>query len=321
MGDYILEVENLVKHFPVKSGSRKVVHAVDGVSIRIERGRTLGLVGESGCGKSTLARTIVRIYDPTAGRILIDGADIAALSQRQLKPIRKKIQMIFQDPFASLNARMTVKDIIAEPLRVHQIGAAGRERDEMVYEMLAKVGLERAHASRYAHEFSGGQRQRIGIARSLILHPEIIICDEPISALDVSIQAQVVNMLISFQQELGLTYLFIAHDLSMVRYVSDDVGVMYVGKLVEFSSGNELYKNPLHPYTQGLIQSAPAANPEAARVKKSIPIEGDIPSPISPPPGCRFHTRCRYASPRCKTEEPAMRDLGAGHWAACHILG
>jgi oligopeptide transport system ATP-binding protein len=228
--------------------------------------------------------------------------------------------MIFQDPFASLNARMTVKEIIAEPLRVHQIGAAGRERDGLVYEMLAKVGLERAHANRYAHEFSGGQRQRIGIARSLILHPEIIICDEPISALDVSIQAQVVNMLIAFQQELGLTYLFIAHDLSMVRYVSDDVGVMYLGKLVEFSSGPQLYQNPLHPYTRGLIQSAPAANPQAARAKKSVPIEGDIPSPLDPPPGCRFHTRCQYASPRCKTEEPEMKDLGAGHWAACHLL-
>jgi oligopeptide transport system ATP-binding protein len=321
MEDYILEVENLVKHFPVKGGGRKVVHAVDGVSLRIKRGCTLGLVGESGCGKSTLARTIIRIYDPTSGSIRIDGIDIARLSQGRLKPIRKKIQMIFQDPFASLNARMTVKDIIAEPLRAHQIGGNVRERDEMVYEILAKVGLERGHANRYAHEFSGGQRQRIGIARSLILHPEIIICDEPISALDVSIQAQVVNMLIAFQQELHLTYLFIAHDLSMVRYVSDDVGVMYLGKLVEFASGNELYQKPLHPYTRALIQSAPAANPEAARNKKSIPIEGDIPSPIAPPPGCRFHTRCKYAAARCKTEEPVLRDAGGGHWAACHFLG
>jgi oligopeptide transport system ATP-binding protein len=320
MDDYILEVENLVKHFPVKGGGKRVVHAVDGVSLRIKRGMTLGLVGESGCGKSTLARTIIRIYDPTGGKILLDGRDIAKLSQQQLKPVRKKIQMIFQDPFASLNARMTVKDIIAEPLRVHQIGETVKEQDELVYEILAKVGLERAHANRYAHEFSGGQRQRIGIARSLILRPEIIICDEPISALDVSIQAQVVNMLIAFQRELGLTYLFIAHDLSMVRYVSDDVGVMYLGKLVELSSGAELYRSPRHPYTQGLIQSAPAANPEAARNKKSVPIEGDIPSPISPPPGCRFHTRCRYAMARCKTEEPEMKDAGSGHWAACHLL-
>jgi oligopeptide transport system ATP-binding protein len=321
MDDYILEVKNLVKHFPVKGGGRRVVHAVDGVSLRIKRGATLGLVGESGCGKSTLARTIIRIYDPNSGEILIDGRDIANLSQRQLKPVRKKIQMIFQDPFASLNARMTVKDIIAEPLQVHRIGKTKRERDELVYGILAKVGLERAHANRYAHEFSGGQRQRIGIARSLILHPEIIICDEPISALDVSIQAQVVNMLFAFQREFRLTYLFIAHDLSMIRYVSDDVGVMYLGKIVEFSSGDELYKNPQHPYTQGLIQSAPAVNPEAARKKKSIPIEGDIPSPISPPPGCRFHTRCRYAAPRCKTEEPELKETGAGHWAACHLLG
>jgi oligopeptide transport system ATP-binding protein len=320
MDDYILEVENLVKHFPVKGGGKRVVHAVDGVSLKIKRGMTLGLVGESGCGKSTLARTIIRIYDPTGGKILLDGRDIAHLSQRQLKPVRKKIQMIFQDPFASLNARMTDKDIIAEPLRVHQIGETVKEQDELVYEILAKVGLERAHANRYAHEFSGGQRQRIGIARSLILRPEIIICDEPISALDVSIQAQVVNMLIAFQRELGLTYLFIAHDLSMVRYVSDDVGVMYLGKLVELSSGAELYRAPRHPYTQGLIQSAPAANPEAARNKRSVPIEGDIPSPISPPPGCRFHTRCRYAAARCKTEEPEMKDTGAGHWAACHLL-
>ncbi|MDR1948437.1 MAG: ATP-binding cassette domain-containing protein [Spirochaetaceae bacterium] len=319
MKDYILEVENLVKHFSVKGGGGKVVHAVDGVSLRIKRGRTLGLVGESGCGKSTLARTIIRIYDPTAGKIWIDGRDIANLSQRQLKPVRKKIQMIFQDPFASLNARMTVKDIIAEPLRAHQIGETSRERDELIYEILAKVGLERGHANRYAHEFSGGQRQRIGIARALILRPEIIICDEPISALDVSIQAQVVNMLLAFQRELQLTYLFIAHDLSMVRYVSDDVGVMYLGKLVEFSSGSGVYQNPLHPYTQGLIQSAPAANPEAARNKKNIPIEGDIPSPISPPPGCRFHTRCKYAAARCKTEEPVLKDAGDGHWTACHL--
>jgi oligopeptide transport system ATP-binding protein len=315
---YVLEVENLVKHFPVKGGGGKVVHALDGVSFKIRRGRTLGLVGESGCGKSTLARTVIRVYDPLSGKILIDGRDIAGLSRRQLKPIRKKIQMIFQDPFASLNPRMTVKEIIAEPLRVHQIGRRGRERDELVYDMLAKVGLERSHANRYAHEFSGGQRQRIGIARSLILRPEIIICDEPISALDVSIQAQVVNMLIAFQRELQLSYLFIAHDLSMVRYVSDDVGVMYLGKLVEFSSGGDVYQHPLHPYTQGLIQSAPAASP--ARARKSAPLEGDIPSPINPPPGCRFHTRCRYAGPRCKTEEPAMRDLGGGHWAACHLL-
>jgi oligopeptide transport system ATP-binding protein len=316
----ILRVENLVKHFPVKGGGKRVVHAVDGISIQIKRGLTLGLVGESGCGKSTLARTIIRIYAPTAGSIYLDGQNIAGLSQGQLKPIRKKIQMIFQDPFASLNARMTVKDIIAEPLRAHRIGSPA-EQEERVYAMLAKVGLERAHANRYAHEFSGGQRQRIGIARSLILQPEIIICDEPISALDVSIQAQVVNMLKTFQEELGLTYLFIAHDLSMVRYVSDEVGVMYLGKLVELAGGDELYKNPQHPYTQGLIRSAPAANPALARMKKNIPIEGDIPSPINPPPGCRFHTRCAFARKICKEQEPPLTDRGAGHFTACHLLG
>jgi oligopeptide transport system ATP-binding protein len=315
----ILKVENLVKHFPVKGGGKRMVHAVDGISLGINRGLTLGLVGESGCGKSTLARTIIRIYPPTSGGIYLDGQNIASLSQRRLKPIRKKIQMIFQDPFASLNARMTVKDIIAEPLRAHRIGTP-QEQGDRVFEMLAKVGLERAHANRYAHEFSGGQRQRIGIARSLILHPELIICDEPISALDVSIQAQVVNMLKNFQEELGLTYLFIAHDLSMVRYVSDDVGVMYLGKLVELAACDELYKNPRHPYTQGLIRSAPASSPAQARMKKSIPIEGDIPSPISPPPGCRFHTRCGYAQGICKAEEPPLKDWGAGHFTACHLM-
>jgi oligopeptide transport system ATP-binding protein len=315
----ILRVENLVKHFPVKGGGKRVVHAVDGISIGIRRGLTLGLVGESGCGKSTLARTIIRIYAPDSGRVYLDGRDIAPLSQGQLKPIRKKIQMIFQDPFASLNARMTVKDIIAEPLRAHGIGAP-REREERVFEMLARVGLERAHANRYAHEFSGGQRQRIGIARSLILRPELIICDEPISALDVSIQAQVVNMLKNFQDEWGLTYLFIAHDLSMVRYVSDEVGVMYLGKLVELAGGDEIYRHPRHPYTQGLIRSAPAANPEEARKKKAVPIEGDIPSPLAPPTGCRFHTRCGYARGICAEAEPPLKDGGGGHFAACHLL-
>ncbi|MDR2029520.1 MAG: ATP-binding cassette domain-containing protein [Treponema sp.] len=320
MEDPVLKVENLVKHFPVKGGGKGVVHAVDGISIQIKRGLTLGLVGESGCGKSTLARTIIRIYAPTSGNIYLDGQNIASLSQRQLKPIRKKIQMIFQDPFASLNARMTVKDIIAEPLRAHRLGTP-QEQEERVFEMLAKVGLERAHANRYAHEFSGGQRQRIGIARSLILHPELIICDEPISALDVSIQAQVVNMLKNFQEELGLTYLFIAHDLSMVRYVSDEVGVMYLGKLVELAGCDELYKNPRHPYTQGLIRSAPASSPALARLKKSVPIEGDIPSPLSPPPGCRFHTRCGYAREICQAQEPPLEDRGGGHFTACHFSG
>ena len=315
----MLEVKDLTKHFP--AGKRQVVHAVDGVSFRVEKGRTLGLVGESGCGKSTCARTIIRIYEPTSGQIIIDGQNIESLSNRQLKPIRKKVQMIFQDPYASLNARMTVRDIIAEPLLAHGIGATAKERDELIYAMLDKVGLSKEHAARYAHEFSGGQRQRIGISRALILQPDIVICDEPISALDVSIQAQVVNLLRDIQNESGLTYLFIAHDLSMVRYVSDDVGVMYLGKLVELCGADEIYQNPLHPYTQGLLDSIPIPSPKLAREKQSSSIEGDIPSPISPPSGCRFHTRCKHAKPVCSQQEPQMHDAGAGHLVACHLYG
>ena len=318
----VLEVRDLTMHFPAPGkrvdGKRPVVHAVDGVSFSIARGRTLGLVGESGCGKSTCARTIIRIYDPTAGEIRLLGQNIESLSQKQLKPLRKKIQMIFQDPYASLNARMTVRDIVAEPLSAHGIGTE-RERTEQVYEMLAKVGLSKEHANRYAHEFSGGQRQRIGISRALILHPDVVICDEPISALDVSIQAQVVNLLKDIQDEWGITYLFIAHDLSMVRYVSDDVGVMYLGKLVELSESGEIYAHPLHPYTQGLLASIPIPSPKLARSKQEVSIEGDIPSPIAPPTGCRFHTRCKYATPRCAEEEPCMRDVGGGHLVACHL--
>lgn len=317
----MLEVKNLTKHFPVKGSKKQVVHAVDGVSFSIERGKTLGIVGESGCGKSTCARTIIRIYDPTAGEIIMDGQNIEGMSQHALKPLRKKIQMIFQDPYASLNARMTVYDLIAEPLRAHGVGATRKERDELVYEMIAKVGLSKEHANRYAHEFSGGQRQRIGISRALILQPDIVICDEPISALDVSIQAQVVNLLKDIQNESGITYLFIAHDLSMVRYVSDDVGVMYLGKLVELCGADEIYKNPLHPYTQGLLASIPIASPRLARAKQQSSIEGDIPSPINPPSGCRFHTRCKHATERCSQQEPLLRDVGAGHQVACHLYG
>lgn len=317
----MLEVKDLTKHFPVKGSKKQVVHAVDGVTFSVEKGRTLGLVGESGCGKSTCARTIIRIYDPTSGEIKIDGQNIEGLSQRALKPVRQKIQMIFQDPYASLNARMTVYDIIAEPLLAHRTSLGKKERDELIYEMLAKVGLSKEHANRYAHEFSGGQRQRIGISRALILHPEIVICDEPISALDVSIQAQVVNLLKDFQEESGITYLFIAHDLSMVRYVSDDVGVMYLGKLVELCNADEIYAKPLHPYTQGLLDSIPIPSPKLAREKKDSSIEGDIPSPINPPSGCRFHTRCKHAKPICAEREPLMRDVGAGHFVACHLYG
>lgn len=313
----MLEVRNLTKHF--KTGNRQVVHAVDGVNLTLKKGRTLGLVGESGCGKSSCARTIIRMYEPTSGQILLDGEDITGLSQKQLKPYRKKMQMIFQDPYASLNARMTVRDIIAEPLVAHGIVKKKEQSNEIVYPMLERVGLTKEHANRYAHEFSGGQRQRVGIARALILQPELVICDEPISALDVSIQAQVINLLKDFQEEKGVSYLFIAHDLSMVRYVSDDVGVMYLGQLVEVCESNEIYKNPLHPYTKGLLGSIPIANPKLAKQKEKSSIEGDIPSPIKPPSGCRFHTRCPYATQACSESVPQMKDTGGGHMVACHL--
>ena len=315
----LLRVENLTKHFPVSGG--KVVHAVDDVSFTISEGKTLGLVGESGCGKSSCARTVIRIYDPTSGRIVLDGEDITDLSQKQLLPHRRKMQMIFQDPYASLNARMTVQDIVAEPLRAHKICKSKAEEREMVADMLNRVGLNQDHASRYAHEFSGGQRQRIAIARALILQPKLVICDEPISALDVSIQAQVVNMLRTFQEEQGLTYLFIAHDLSMVRYVSDDVGVMYLGQLVEKCETDEIYAHPLHPYTQGLLSSVPIPDPVLARKKENAGIAGDIPSPIDPPAGCRFHTRCPFAEKRCSTEIPDFKEASPGHFVACHLVG
>ena len=313
----ILEVKDLTKHF--KAGKKQIVHAVDGISFTLERGKTLGLVGESGCGKSSCARTIIRMYDPTAGQIILDGTDITNMKQKELMPYRKKMQMIFQDPYASLNARMTVRDIIAEPLLAHNLVKSKEEANALVYPMLERVGLTKEHANRYAHEFSGGQRQRVGIARALILEPQLVICDEPISALDVSIQAQVINLLKDFQEEKGLSYLFIAHDLSMVRYVSDDVGVMYLGQLVEMSEADEIYKNPLHPYTKGLLGSVPIANPKLARQKEKSSIEGDIPSPINPPSGCRFHTRCPYAAPECSQVKPELVDVGGGHKVACHL--
>ncbi len=311
----ILEVTDLTKHF--KAGRKQVVHAVDGVSFTLQRGKTLGIVGESGCGKSTCARTVIRMYDVTGGRVVLDGTDITKMKQKELKPLRRKMQMIFQDPYASLNARMTVYDIIAEPLQAHGLVHSKSETDELIYPMLERVGLTKEHANRYAHEFSGGQRQRVGIARALILQPELVICDEPISALDVSIQAQVINLLRDYQEEQEISYLFIAHDLSMVRYVSDDVGVMYLGEMVEISSSDEIYKHPLHPYTQGLLGSIPIANPKLARQKKKSSIEGDIPSPIDPPSGCRFHTRCPYAKQECAEETPQLEDVGNGHLVAC----
>lgn len=313
----MLEVKHLTKHF--KINAKQLVHAVDDVSFTLEKGKTLGLVGESGCGKSSCARTIIRMYDPTGGQIFLDGQEITNLNQKQLKPFRKKMQMIFQDPYASLNARMTVRDIIAEPLMAHGIIKRKDQANDLVYPMLERVGLTKEHANRYAHEFSGGQRQRVGIARALILQPELVICDEPISALDVSIQAQVINLLKDFQEEKGVSYLFIAHDLSMVRYVSDDVGVMYLGQLVEVCEADEIYQHPLHPYTKGLLGSIPIANPKLARLKEKSSIEGDIPSPIHPPTGCRFHTRCPYAKDICSQQMPELKDVGSGHKVACHL--
>ena len=314
----VLEVSHLKKYF--NAGRHQIVHAVDDVSFTLERGKTLGLVGESGCGKSTCARTVIRMYDVTDGKVVLDGTDITKMSQKELKPLRRKMQMIFQDPYASLNARMTVRDIIAEPLIAHGIVSRKSEANDLVYSMLDRVGLTREHANRYAHEFSGGQRQRVGIARALVLQPDVVICDEPISALDVSIQAQVINLLKDYQEEKGTSYLFIAHDLSMVRYVSDDIGVMYLGQLVELGNGEEVHFHPLHPYTKGLLGSVPVANPKLARQKEKSSIEGDIPSPIHPPQGCRFHTRCPYAKEICSREAPQMMDAGGGHKVACHLF-
>lgn len=315
----MLEVQNLVKHFPVHGIGRKVVHAVEGVSFAIPQGQTFGLVGESGCGKSTVARTVMRIYEPTSGSVLLDGQDISRLSEKELKPIRKKIQMIFQDPYSSLNARMKVRDIVAEPLMVHQLFTSQAEITEAVASMLGQVGLGRQHMNRYPHEFSGGQRQRIGIARALIMNPEVLICDEPISALDVSIQAQVVNLLKSIQKEKNISFLFIAHDLAMVRYVSHLVGVMYLGRIVEKCGSKEIYLKPLHPYTKGLLDSIPSPRPFTGHAGKEVSIEGDIPSPVSPPPGCAFHTRCRHAMAVCREATPCLKEVEKGHEVACHL--
>lgn len=313
--EQVLTIDSLKMHFPVKG--RGIVRAVDGVNLTIARGETLGLVGESGCGKSTVARCVTRIYEPTEGRIELRGKDITKLSPKQLKPYRRQMQMVFQDPYASLNPRMTVADIIAEPLRTHGIGKPAQWQ-EQVSEMLERVGLGREHMNRYPHEFSGGQRQRIGLARAFIMQPDLVIADEPISALDVSVQAQVVNLMMDFHDEQGISYLFIAHDLSMVRYISDRVGVMYLGQLVELCPSEEIYAHPAHPYTKALLQSVPIADPDAQR--EAVALEGDIPSPLNPPTGCRFHTRCPHAMPRCREEVPTMREIAPGHTAACHLL-
>ncbi len=316
----MVEVQGLVKHFKVPGKRHAVVHAVDGVDFAIMKGETFGLVGESGCGKSTVARTIARMYKPTGGKIILDSSDISAMSERELKPLRRKMQMVFQDPYSSLNPRMTVLNLVAEPLIAQGIVQKAREAYDQVVTMLREVGLSADHCRRYPHEFSGGQRQRISLARALILEPELLICDEPISALDVSIQAQVINLLQRFKTEQLLTYLFIAHDLSMVRYVSDTVGVMYLGKMMELCDGEEIYRNPMHPYTRGLLAAVPVPDPAVAKGRSStVAIRGDLPSPISPPTGCRFHTRCKEAMEICSLVEPPLCDIEAGHYVSCHL--
>jgi oligopeptide transport system ATP-binding protein len=321
--EVLLSVKNLKKHFVVKKSMLgrplKTVHAVDDISFDIYKGETFGLVGESGCGKSTTGRTIVRLYKPTDGDIEFEGNDIGHMKERELKPLRKKVQMIFQDPYASLNTRMTVTDIIGEGIDTHKL-LSGQARQERIYNLLERVGLKREHASRYPHEFSGGQRQRIGIARALAINPDLIVCDEPISALDVSIQAQVVNMLDDLQKELGLTYLFIAHDLSMVRYISDRIGVMYLGKMMEIAETDPLYEEPLHPYTKALLSSIPLPDPEANKKNQRIILEGDVPSPINPKPGCRFAARCRYCEELCTKEDPELTEVKPGRFVACHFV-
>jgi oligopeptide transport system ATP-binding protein len=320
----LLRVENLTKHFPITRGiiiQRQVgaVQAVDKVSFDIRQGETLGLVGESGCGKSTTGRTILQLHRATAGKVYYRDTDLTELKGEPLRRARRDMQMIFQDPYASLNPRLTVGNIIGEPLEVHNIGTR-QERRERVQELLKLVGLSPHYINRYPHEFSGGQRQRIGVARALALQPEFIVCDEPISALDVSIQAQVVNLLEELQEKFGLTYLFIAHDLSMVRHISDRTAVMYLGKVVELASRDELYANPLHPYTQALLSAVPIPDPSKESKRQRIILEGDVPSPVNPPSGCRFHPRCPLAIDVCKQVEPEWRDVGSDHWVACHVV-
>jgi oligopeptide/dipeptide ABC transporter ATP-binding protein len=316
----LLEVSNLIKHYPVRSGILRrnvgAVHAVDGVSFTVGVGETLGLVGESGCGKSTVARSILRLVEPTGGSIRLNGLDITHLGKAALRPHRRSMQIIFQDPFASLNPRMTAGDIVGEPLSVHRL-ATGNERRERIAELFEQVGLRPDQMHNYPHQFSGGQRQRICIARALSLGPDLIVCDEPVSALDVSIQAQVINLLIDLQRSHGFSYLFIAHDLAVMAHISHRVAVMYLGRIVEIAGKRELFANPRHPYTQALLASVPVADPRARRL--TPPIDGDVPSPINPPSGCAFHTRCPHAMARCKIEAPALVDIGGQHQVACFL--
>ena len=314
----LLEVEGLKKYFQVGKG--QTLKAVDDISFQIKKGQTLGLVGESGCGKTTVGRTLLRIYEPDAGKILFDGKDISRVSKKEAKELTRRMQMVFQDPYASLNPFFTVGEIVEEGMKIHKMYHSETERMERVYELLEMVGLNKDHANRFPHEFSGGQRQRVGIARALALNPEFIVCDEPISALDVSIQAQVVNMLMKFQEEMDLTYLFIAHDLSKVRHIADQTAVMYLGTMVEYGSTRDVYEHPVHPYTRGLLSAVPVADPDYEKAHNRIPMDGEVPSPINPKPGCRFCARCRKATAQCHEETPKLRDVGGGHMAACWNL-
>ena len=314
----LVEVKNLKEYFDINMGffRSKPLKAVDDVSFTINKGETLGLVGESGCGKTTVGRTILHLYKPTAGEVIFDGKPIK--SKQDIQEFRKKATMVFQDPYSSLNPRMTVSDIVGEPLDVHKLYSSKQERAERILELMGHVGLNSEHASRYAHEFSGGQRQRIGIARALAVNPEFIVCDEPVSALDVSIQAQVINMFDDLQEKLGLTYLFIAHDLLVVRHISDRIAVMYLGKMVELAEANEIYNHPLHPYSQSLLSAVPVPDPKIARANQRIALSGDIPSPLNAPSGCPFRTRCRYATDACAQSMPPFEEVAPGHFVACH---